>query len=141
METYDYPMTAAQALSHSRTLTAPTARAALPSAAGAGCQALGGYGTVSSRTPTLTVHVAHPDPSKQVWAEFGLWDNTDPAQPQPVALGTPGSASGKVVGRGTVSLTVPALIDGHSYGWRARTADGTTSSAISSNCHFRVAAP
>ncbi|WP_158819155.1 LamG-like jellyroll fold domain-containing protein [Streptomyces sp. NRRL S-623] len=141
VEAYDYPMTAAQALSHSRTLTAPTVRAALPSTAGAGCQALGGYGTVSSRTPTLTVHVAHPDPSKQVWAEFGLWDNTDPAQPQPVALGTPGSVSGKVVGRGTVSLTAPTLIDGHSYGWRARTADGTTSSAISSNCHFRVAAP
>ncbi|MFJ3478060.1 LamG domain-containing protein, partial [Streptomyces microflavus] len=141
VEAYDYPMTAAQALSHSRTLTAPTVKAALPSTAGAGCQALGGYGTVSSRTPTLTVHVAHPDPSKQVWAEFGLWDNTDPAQLQPVALGTPGSVSGKVVGRGTVSLTAPTLIDGHSYGWRARTADGTTSSAISSNCHFRVAAP
>ncbi|MEU3267481.1 LamG-like jellyroll fold domain-containing protein [Streptomyces bacillaris] len=140
VETYDHPMTAAQALTHARTLTAPTARAAQPSATGpAGCQALGGYGTVSSRTPTLTVHVTHPDPSKQVWAEFGLWDNTDPTRPQPVALGTPGSASRKVVGRGTVTLTVPSLVAGHAYGWRARTTDGTTTSAISTNCHFRVA--
>ncbi|MEU9865084.1 LamG domain-containing protein [Streptomyces sp. NPDC047971] len=98
------------------------------------------FGTATSLTPTLTATVRHPDPSKDVWAEFSLWDNTDSTQI--LTLGTPGSRSATTVkGQGTVSLTVPTLTPGHSYGWRVRTADGTTNNTpVSANCHFRAPA-
>lgn len=79
---------------------------------------------------TLTATVRHPDPSKDVWAEFSLWHNT--TSTQILRLGTPGSRSSTTVkGQGTVSLTVPKLTPGQSYGWRVRTADDTTDDTAS----------
>ncbi|MEV5971542.1 LamG-like jellyroll fold domain-containing protein [Streptomyces sp. NPDC051921] len=145
VEVYDYPMTAAQAASAARSLTAPGRTVTSPAtgANGPGCHvgsySAGDFGTVTTTTPDLTARVAHPDPSHEVWAEFSIWDNTDPQQPQPIRLGGPGSASGKVTGNGTVSVR-PTLLAGHRYGWYARTVDGTSApSPTAAVCHFTVA--
>lgn len=145
---FDYPLRADQVASHAGKLTAPTGRSTeLREVPGEplsqGCHQdvdpFGAdYGTATSLTPTLTATVTHPDPSKEVWAEFSLWDSTDQTQPQPITMGGAGSASTKVRGQGTVSVPVPQLIPGHAYGWRVRTTDGTTNSTISTNCHFRA---
>ncbi|MBT2442942.1 hypothetical protein J7E93_23105 [Streptomyces sp. ISL-36] len=140
VEVYDHPMTATEAASHAGRLTAPTGRQAQPSPDAPGCHQAGGYGTVHSLTPTLTARVTHPDPSKEVWAEFSVWDNTDPSLPQPLRMSGPGSASAKVRGDGTVSVTVPGLVEGHSYGWWVRTVDGATASPTAAVCHFRATA-
>ena len=52
----------------------------------------------------------------------------------------PGSASAYVTGAGTVSVPVPALIEGHSYGWYVRSSDGTTTTATAPVCHFVASA-
>ncbi|AEV85669.1 hypothetical protein ACWT_4647 [Actinoplanes sp. SE50] len=101
-----------------------------------GCHQNGGYGKVPSLTPRLTAVVKDDDPTAAVRADFSLWDNTDPHQPQPIYLGGPGSASDFVTGTGTVSVPVPALLDGHSYGWYVRASDGTNVSATAPVCHF-----
>jgi endonuclease/exonuclease/phosphatase family metal-dependent hydrolase len=101
-----------------------------------GCHQNGGYGTVASLTPRLSAYVQDGDPTVPVRGEFSIWDNTDPNQPQPLYLGGPGSASTYVTGAGTVSVPVPTLISGHSYGWYARSSDGTTTSATAPVCHF-----
>ncbi|MEV8623612.1 LamG-like jellyroll fold domain-containing protein [Streptomyces sp. NPDC051079] len=147
---FDYPLRDDQIASYAGKLTAPTGRGTqLREAPGEplsqGChQNLdpfgADYGTATTLTPTLTAKVTHPDPSKEVWAEFSVWDNTDQTQPQPITMGAAGSASTKVRGQGTVSVPVPQLIPGHAYGWRVRTTDGTTTSSISTNCHFRAPA-
>ncbi|MFJ7960674.1 LamG-like jellyroll fold domain-containing protein [Streptomyces sp. NPDC096319] len=143
VEVYGYPMTAAQVASAAGSLTAPTRTATTPATDknGSGCHvgsySAGDFGTVSSTTPDLTAHVSHPDPSREVWAEFSIWDNTDSTQP--IRLGGPGSASGKVTGDGTVSVR-PTLTAGHKYGWYARTVDGSSSpSPTGAVCHFTVA--
>ncbi|MFF6834031.1 hypothetical protein ACFY84_19425 [Streptomyces sp. NPDC012438] len=95
------------------------------------------FGTAVTLTPTLTATVRHPDPSKDVWAGFSLWDNT--TSTQILSLGTPASKSTVVKSQGTVSLTAPRLTPGHSYGWRVRTADATTGNTpVSANCHFKA---
>ncbi|MFF0749527.1 LamG-like jellyroll fold domain-containing protein [Streptomyces sp. NPDC004267] len=147
---FDYPLRDDQIAAYAGKLTAPTGRnTALRDAPGEplsqGCHQdvdpFGAdYGTATSLTPTLTATVTHPDPSKEVWAEFSIWDNTDPAQPQPITMGETGSASAKVRGQGTVSVPVPQLLPGHEYGWRVRATDGTTTSPISTNCHFKAPA-
>ncbi|MFB6840011.1 LamG-like jellyroll fold domain-containing protein [Streptomyces sp. NPDC056361] len=147
---FDYPLRDDQIASYAGRLTAPTGRGtALRDVAGEplsqGChQNLdpfgADYGTATTLTPTLTATVTHPDPSREVWAEFSLWDNTDRTQPQPITMGEAGSAGTRVRGQGTVSVPVPRLIPGHAYGWRVRTTDGTTTSPISTNCHFRAPA-
>lgn len=143
--TFDYAMTAAQVASAAGALTAPTRTGTAPGTEtnGPGCHngsyTAGDFGTVPTTTPELTAYVAHPDPSHDVWAEFSIWDNTDPQQPQPIYLGGPGSASGKVLGEGTVSVR-PTLLAGHKYGWYVRTADGTSApSPTAAVCHFTVA--
>ncbi|MEU1623652.1 LamG domain-containing protein [Streptomyces sp. NPDC005722] len=147
---FDYPLRDDQVASYAGKLTAPTGRnTALRDVPGEpssqGCHQSvdpfgADHGTATSLTPTLTATLTSPDPSKEVWAEFSIWDNTDTTQPQPITMGQAGSASPKVRGQGTVSVPVPQLIPGHSYGWRVRTTDGTTTSSISSNCHFRAPA-
>lgn len=143
-EAFSYALRDDQVASYSGTMTAPTDKSvAMPVAEGMnsqGCHQHGdlygnAFGTAATRTPTLTATVRHPDPSKDVWAEFSLWDNT--TSTQILSLGTPGSKSSTVKGQGTVSLTVPTLTPGHSYGWRVRTADATTNNnPVSANCHF-----
>lgn len=145
VKVYDYPMTSAQAASAAGSLTAPTATATLPATGtkGPGCHvgsySAGDFGAVPTTTPELTAYVSHPDPSREVWAEFSLWDNSDSTQP--VRLGGDNSASGKVFGSGTVSIRPPApLTPGHKYGWYVRTVDGRSSpSPMAAVCHFTVA--
>ncbi|WP_318211827.1 LamG-like jellyroll fold domain-containing protein [Streptomyces sp. SJL17-1] len=149
VEAFAYPMRDDQVASYAGSMTAPTGKkTALQGPEGElsqGCHVSldefgNDFGTTGSLTPTLTAKVRHPDPSKDVWAEFSLWDNT--SSTQILTLGTPGSRSLTTVkGQGTVSLTVPALTPGHSYGWRVRTADQTTNDTpVSANCHFRAPA-
>ncbi|MEV4939838.1 LamG-like jellyroll fold domain-containing protein [Streptomyces zaomyceticus] len=144
-EAFTYALRDDQVASYSGTLAAPTGKGiAMPEVVGMnsqGCHQHNGglfknaFGTSATLRPTLTATVRHPDPSKDVWAEFSLWDNT--TSTQILALGTPGSKSTTVKGQGTVSLTTPTLTAGHSYGWRVRTADATTNNnAVSANCHF-----
>ncbi|MGW8364895.1 LamG domain-containing protein [Streptomyces wedmorensis] len=150
VEAFDYAMRDAQASSHARTMTAPTGKGTAMKDApyvslSQGChspveQFHLDFGTATSLTPTLKSYVVHPDPSRQIWAEFSIWDTTDPSRPQPIVLGGSGSASGKVTGRGAVSVTAPQLIPGHSYGWRVRANDGTTTSPVSADCHFTAPA-
>ncbi|MGW4164064.1 LamG domain-containing protein [Streptomyces sp. NPDC004788] len=147
---FDHPLRDDQIASYAGRLTAPTGRnTALRDVPGEpssqGCHQNvdpfgADYGTATSLTPTLTATVRHPDPSKEVWAEFSIWDNTDSSRPQPIIMGEAGSASAKVRGQGTVSVPVPPLVPGHAYGWRVRTTDGTTTSPISTNCHFTAPA-
>ncbi|BEL06005.1 hypothetical protein Q0Z83_041960 [Actinoplanes sichuanensis] len=120
----------------------PTGTDTIPAAdtANPGCHQNGGYGTVPSLTPRLSATVRHDDPTVPVRGEFSIWDNTDAGQPQPIYLGGPGSASNYVTGSGTVSVTLPTLIAGHSYGWYVRTSDGTNVSATAPVCHFVAAA-
>ncbi|MFJ6438273.1 LamG-like jellyroll fold domain-containing protein [Streptomyces sp. NPDC091416] len=146
VEVFDYFMTSAQAASAARSLAAPTQTVTAPATdeKGPGCHAgsytAGDFGTVSTTTPKLTAYIAHPDPSLEVWAEFSIWDNTDPQQPQPIRLGGPGSASGPVTGKGVVSVQ-PKLLAGHKYGWYVRTADGALApSPTAEVCHFTVSA-
>ncbi|MFD7324771.1 LamG-like jellyroll fold domain-containing protein [Streptomyces sp. NPDC059875] len=145
VEAFDYPMRDDQAASHAGKLTAPTGKStemqSTPFAAlSQGChlpvEAFGlDFGTATSLTPTLSATVAHPDPSAEVWAEFQVWDIADPTR-QPIALGDSRSASAKVRGQGSVTVTVPTLTPGRSYGWRVRTNDGTSTSAFSADCRF-----
>ncbi|MGW5779839.1 LamG domain-containing protein [Streptomyces sp. NPDC003863] len=148
-EAFDYALRDDQVASYSGTMAPPTGKTiAMQDAPGElsqGCHQHAGdfgnaFGTATSLTPTLTATVRHPDPSKDVWAEFSLWDNT--TSTQILNLGTPGSKSTTTVkGQGTVSLTVPTLTPGHSYGWRVRTADATTNNnPVSANCHFKAPA-
>lgn len=146
VKVYDYAMTAAQTASAAGSLTAPTATVTRPATDrnGPGCHdgsySAGDFGTGASTTPELTAYVSHPDPSREVWAEFSIWDDTDPSQPQPLRLAGPGSASAKVLGSGTVSVR-PTLLPGHKYGWYTRTSDGPSScSPTAEVCHFTVAA-
>ncbi|GLW27605.1 hypothetical protein Areg01_05460 [Actinoplanes regularis] len=120
----------------------PTGTVTIPatSTGDPGCHQNGGYGTVASLTPRLSAAVQDDDPTVPVRGEFSIWDNTDPSQPQPIYLGGPGSASGYVTGSGTVSVQVPTLIAGHSYGWYVRASDGTNVSATAPVCHFVAAA-
>ncbi|MFD3530760.1 LamG-like jellyroll fold domain-containing protein [Streptomyces sp. NPDC058664] len=149
VEAFGYALRDDQVANHSGSMTAPTGKSVqLTGDVGTlsqGChqmkEAFGNdFGTAASLTPTLTATVRHPDPSKDVWAEFSLWDNT--TSTQILTLGTPESRSDTTVkGQGTVSLTVPALTPGHSYGWRVRTADQTTNNTpVSANCHFKTPA-
>ncbi|MEV4755586.1 LamG-like jellyroll fold domain-containing protein [Micromonospora sp. NPDC049559] len=145
VQLYDYPFTAAEvaALRADQRLLplVPTGATTVPAAtdpADPGCHQNGGYGSVATATPRLSVTVAHGDPTVPVRADSSIWDNTDPSQPQPIRLGGPGSASGYVTGGGTVSVPVPPLLDGHQYGWYARAADASATSATMPVCHFRV---
>lgn len=144
VEAFGYPLRDDQIANHSGSMTVPTGEnIQLTGDVGTlsqGCHQAQGLGTAASLTPTLTATVRHPDPSKDVWAEFSLWDNT--TSTQILTLGTPGSRSATTVkGQGTVSLTAPALTPGHSYGWRVRTADQTTNNTpVSANCHFKTPA-
>lgn len=118
----------------------PTGTTTIPAGTGGdpGCHQNGGYGTVASLTPRLTAHVSHDDPTVPVRGEFSIWDNTDPSQPQPIYLGGAGSASDYVTGGGTVSVQVPTLLSGHSYGWYVRAGDGTITSTTAPVCHFEA---
>ncbi|MCM2430347.1 hypothetical protein [Streptomyces sp. RKAG337] len=101
-------------------------------------------------TPQLSARVTGTDPSRPVRAQFLLRDNTDASLPQPVLMDGPGSdtldpvgsvGSGSVAGSGTVRVSTPKLISGHSYGWYARTVEGprhalARSSPTSAVCHF-----
>lgn len=120
----------------------PTGTVTIPatSTGNPACDQNGGYGTVASLTPRLSAAVKDDDPTVPVRGEFSIWDNTDASQPQPIYLGGPGSASGYVTGSGTVSVQLPALIAGHSYGWYVRASDGTNVSATAPVCHFVAAA-
>ncbi|MFF1510792.1 LamG-like jellyroll fold domain-containing protein [Streptomyces sp. NPDC058326] len=149
VEAFGYALRDDQIANYAGSMTVPTGeRVELFGAAGElsqGCHQMeetfgNSFGTAASLTPTLTATVRHPDPSKDVWAEFSLWDNT--TSTQILTLGTPGSRSATTVkGQGTVSLTVPTLAPGHSYGWRVRTADRTTNNTpVSANCHFKTPA-
>lgn len=149
VEAFNYALRDDQVASYSGTMAFPTGEnIAMQGPQGElsqGCHQHPGdfgnaFGTAGSLTPTLTATVRHPDPSKNVWAEFSLWDMT--TSTQILSLGTPGSKSTTTVkGQGTVSLTVPKLIPDHRYGWRVRTADDTTNNTpVSANCHFTAPA-
>ncbi|WP_327251247.1 LamG domain-containing protein [Streptomyces sp. NBC_01244] len=147
VKAYDYAMTAAQAASAAGSLTPPTGTVTRPTTTdetGPGCHAKantpGEFGTVDTSTPELTAYVAHPDPSREVWAEFSIWDSADKTLPQPIVMGDENSPSAKVLGSGTVSVRVPvALQRGRQYGWWVRTTDGPSSrSTTSAVCHFIV---
>ncbi|MFC8173950.1 LamG-like jellyroll fold domain-containing protein [Streptomyces sp. NPDC057242] len=145
-EAFGHALRADQVASYSATMAPPTgkniAMAGIEGTNSQGCHQHGDdygntFGTAVTLTPTLTATVRHPDPSKDVWAEFSLWDNT--TSTQILSLGTPASKSTVVKGQGTVSLTAPRLTPGHSYGWRVRTADATTGNTpVSANCHFKA---
>ncbi|MFJ6214291.1 endonuclease/exonuclease/phosphatase family protein [Streptomyces sp. NPDC092296] len=123
----------------------PALQTTVPAATGPadpGCGSNGPYGTVNTLRPRLQARVSDTDDQKQVAGQFSIWDDTDPSQPQPIVLGDANSTSALVTGDGTVSVPMPsALLPGHLYGWRTRTIDSSgTTSAITANCHFRVAA-
>lgn len=141
VEAFDYALAPAEVQSLATGLTAPTDTVTTPASdlGDAGCHANSPYGTVHTLTPALTVTVRDSDPSKQVHADFGIWDDTDSTQPQPIYMGGTGSASTSVTGTGRVSVTVPTLIPGHLYGWYAKADDGTATSSTSAVCHFYAA--
>ncbi|MFI5497177.1 LamG-like jellyroll fold domain-containing protein [Actinoplanes sp. NPDC051859] len=120
--------------------TSPTENTTIPAAANPadpGCHPHGGYGVVPSLTPQLAVRVDHPDPTVPVWGEFSLWDN-DENNKHVIYLGDAAGVSKPTTGSGVVTVTVPALIPGHLYGWHARSTDGVNTSETTAVCHFRV---
>ncbi|MER7754386.1 hypothetical protein [Kitasatospora sp. NPDC097643] len=64
-------------------------------------------------------------------ARFGVWDVTTGAE-EPVFTG---EAQAYVQEAG---ITVPGLLDGHSYAWHAWALQGTQTSAPSADCHFTL---
>lgn len=146
---FDYAFTPAEVRNLATGLAAPTGTVTIPAAAAfagdtgpgdPGCHTNAPYGTVPTLTPALSATVLDADPSKPVHADFGIWDDTDSSQPQPITMGGPGSASASVTGAGTVSVIVPTLVPGHLYGWHARTDDGSATGPTSAVCHFYAAA-
>nr|WP_250766014.1 LamG-like jellyroll fold domain-containing protein [Streptomyces sp. MSC1_001] len=146
VEVFDHALRDDQVASHATRLTAPTDKSTpLQGEAGdsfsQGCHLPldffgADFGTATGLTPTLTATVDHPDPSREVWAEFALKDSTTGTQQ--IVLGGPGSASARVRGGGAVSVTTPPLVPGHSYAWQVRTTDGTAVSPLSATCNFRT---
>ncbi|MFJ8470770.1 hypothetical protein [Kitasatospora sp. NPDC094011] len=65
-------------------------------------------------------------------ARFGVWDVTTGAE-EPVFTGEANAGYNQQAG-----LTVPKLLDGHSYAWHAWALQGTQTSAPSADCHFTV---
>ncbi|MFJ9697920.1 hypothetical protein [Kitasatospora sp. NPDC101183] len=65
-------------------------------------------------------------------AKFGVWDETTGAE-EPVFTG-----QAQTYGQPSARLTVPNLLDGHSYAWHAWALQGTQTSAPSADCHFTV---
>ncbi|MEV7183141.1 hypothetical protein [Kitasatospora sp. NPDC093102] len=63
---------------------------------------------------------------------FGVWDVTTGAE-DPVFTG-----EARTYGLPSASLSVPELVDGHSYAWHAWALQGTQTSAPSADCHFTV---
>ncbi|PYC88408.1 hypothetical protein C7C46_00595 [Streptomyces tateyamensis] len=154
VQVFEYPMTDAEVGALHGTLAAPTATTTAPlsDTTDAGCwdiptdfpllptqTAQPGhplYGIVHTTTPSLSVQVAGPDPSAPVHAVFTVWDDSHPAQ-QNLPDGQSGSPASALGGQSTLALS---LQDGHTYGWYARTSDGTSSSPSTTPCHFTVKA-
>ncbi|MEV7601417.1 hypothetical protein AB0O91_29035 [Kitasatospora sp. NPDC089797] len=65
-------------------------------------------------------------------ARFSVWDVTTGAE-EPVFTGEANAGYNQQAG-----LTVPKLLDGHSYAWHAWALQGTQTSAPSADCHFTV---
>ncbi|MFF4819329.1 hypothetical protein ACFY2K_32695 [Kitasatospora sp. NPDC001309] len=76
--------------------------------------------------PALNVKVAGTG------ARFGVWDVTTGAE-DPVFTG-----EAQANGAPQAGLTVPGLLDGHSYAWHAWALQGAQVSAPSADCHFTV---
>lgn len=85
--------------------------------------------TMASVTPTLTATVA-ADQS----AQFELRDLTDPSLGPPIVIGGSGSAGSA----GPASaVTTPTLVNGHEYGFAARSFAGSGDlSPVSATCYF-----
>ncbi|MFF2075794.1 hypothetical protein ACFVXG_13690 [Kitasatospora sp. NPDC058162] len=112
---------------------ADTAPAVLGTAQGAGYQTAACDSTadptwigMTDNGPTLSVKVTGEA------AKFGVWDVTTGAE-DPVFTG-----QAQTYGQQSVGLTVPHLVDGHSYAWHAWALQGTQTSAPSADCHFTV---
>ncbi|WP_405506935.1 DNRLRE domain-containing protein [Streptomyces cyaneofuscatus] len=85
---------------------------------------------VTSTTPTFTFRTSDADNN----ALTGAWEVTEGSAS--VATGTTASAAAG----STVTVKIPAgkLVNGRSYGFRARTSDGTDTSAWSASTAFKV---
>ena len=85
--------------------------------------------TMASLTPTLSAAVG-----PGLTAQFELRDITDPSITPPVAVGGAGSTGSADP---TSTLATPSLINGHEYGFAARSTDATGNvSPISPTCYF-----
>ncbi|MER7843063.1 hypothetical protein ABTZ03_03840 [Kitasatospora sp. NPDC096077] len=65
-------------------------------------------------------------------ARFSVWDVTTGAE-DPVF-----TDEARTYGSPSASVSVPKLVDGHSYAWHAWALQGTQTSAPSADCHFTV---
>ncbi|MFD7982415.1 ricin-type beta-trefoil lectin domain protein [Kitasatospora indigofera] len=68
---------------------------------------------------------------EQLWTTFQIWDDDNGGQSKFYE-------SGWNAGSGDVTVSVGPLIDGHQYGWMARTGDGTLDSPTTPMCFLRV---
>ncbi|MFE6055740.1 hypothetical protein ACFQ6N_33780 [Kitasatospora sp. NPDC056446] len=120
-------------------LTTPTAAVADTGPAVLGTAQGATYQTAacdSTADPTwIGLSVNGPTLSAKVTGEavkFGVWDVTTGAE-DPVFTG-----QAQTYGQPSAGLTVPGLVDGHSYAWHAWALQGTQTSAQSADCHFTV---
>ncbi|MFJ2807747.1 hypothetical protein [Kitasatospora sp. NPDC087271] len=82
-------------------------------------------GWLGVANPALTVTAT----SAQV--RFAVWDDSTPGRDQIVDTTTDTSA-------GTAKLPTSGLADGHSYSWKAWSADSSGTGEPTATCHFRV---
>ena len=85
--------------------------------------------TMASLTPTLSATVG-----TGLTAQFELRDITDPSIAPPIVIGGAGSAGSAAP---NAMLTTPALVNGHEYGFAARSVDANGDvSPVSTTCYF-----
>jgi hypothetical protein len=114
-----------------------------------GCNGTGAWGWIGNGGVgggiTLQGKIADPDPGQLVSGQFEMWDGATHliamGKPADAAAGTldSDSDSGWQSSGSFASKRVPTsyLVNGHAYGYRLRTDDGTAQSAVSTSCHFK----
>lgn len=121
----------------------PTATALSPvpqSAPGSSTQDCGGAASAAgwigrsslagTDVATMTATVSSAAPGAQVRGDFSFSDTT---------AGTSSSGdSAYVGGHGSVSVSTPALIDGHAYSWHVQGDDGYYTGTAAGTCQFKV---
>ncbi|MFD0267533.1 ricin-type beta-trefoil lectin domain protein [Streptomyces sp. NPDC127106] len=88
----------------------------------------GWVGANSDVTLTTSTYSAT---KRQLWTAFQYWDDDDNGRTYSAETGWNGDY-------GDVTVNVGPLVDGHQYGWAARTTDGTLTSADTAWCFLRV---